>query len=47
MNNPNSDTQRQPNSVTPQSITQEVVDFMQLHTCIPALPGGYEALQAA
>lgn len=52
MNNPNSGTPQQPNSATPQGITQEyvaqlVVAFMQLYACILALPGGYEALQAA
>lgn len=52
MNNPNSGTPQQPGSVPPQGITQEyvaqlVVAFMQLYACILALPGGYEALQAA
>ena len=52
MNNPNSGTPQQPGSAPPQGITQEyvaqlVVAFMQLYACILALPGGYEALQAA
>lgn len=52
MNNPNSGTPQQPGNAPPQGITQEyvaqlVVAFMQLYACILALPGGYEALQAA
>ena len=52
MSNPNSGAPQQPGSTSPQGITQEyvaqlVVAFMQLYACILALPGGYEALQAA
>ena len=52
MNNPNSSTPQQPGNAPPQGITPEyvaqlVVAFMQLYACILALPGGYEALQAA
>ena len=52
MNNPNPGTPQQPGSTLPQGITREyvaqlVVAFMQLYACILALPGGYEALQAA
>lgn len=52
MNSPNSGTPQQPSNAPPQGITQEyvaqlVVAFMQLYACILALPGGYEALQAA
>ena len=52
MSNPNSGTPQQPGNAPPQGITQEYVAqlvfaFMQLYACILALPGGYEALQAA
>lgn len=52
MNNSPSCTPQQPGNAPPQGITQEyvaqlVVAFMQLYACILALPGGYEALQAA
>mgnify|MGYP003164132647 CR=1 FL=1 len=42
MNNPNSGTPQQPGNAPPQGITQEYVAQL-----VVALPGGYEALQAA
>lgn len=48
MKNPTqSPSNRPPQGITQEYVAQLVVAFMQLYACILALPGGYEALQAA